>query len=39
MSKRTITHKKIDRPIFKRTAAQTKLINIDPKNMRGGIRL
>ena len=38
MSK-TNTNKKVDRKIFKRTAASTKKVNINPKNMRGGIRL
>ncbi len=36
---RTDTNKKTDEKIFRRTAVKTKLINIDPKNMRGGIRL
>lgn len=33
------TRKKVDRKIFKRTAAGTKKINVSPKPMRGGIRL
>lgn len=28
-----------DRKVFRRTAAKAKKINIDPKIMRGGIRL
>ena len=38
MSK-TNTRKRVDRKIFKRTAATTKKININPKVMRGGTRL
>ena len=38
MSK-TNTRKKVDKKIFKRTAAGTKKININPKVMRGGTRL
>lgn len=33
------TKKRVDKKIFKRTAASTKKINIQPKAMRGGIRL
>lgn len=33
------TKKRVDKKIFKRTAANTKKINIQPKAMRGGIRL
>lgn len=33
------TKGKIDKKIFKRTAAATKKINISPKVMRGGTRL
>ena len=33
------TKRKVDRKIFKRTAASTKKINVAPKAMRGGIRL
>lgn len=39
MSKRKETIEAVDEKIFRRTAAKTKKINIDPKNMRGGIRL
>lgn len=28
-----------DKKIFKNTAMKTKLINVNPKDMRGGIRL
>lgn len=35
----TNTNRETDREIFKRTAASTKKININPKPMRGGIRL
>ena len=35
--KRTV--KRIDKKVFKRTAASTKKVNISPKVMRGGIRL
>ena len=31
--------KNIDEKVFKHTAAKTKKINVDPKPMRGGIRL
>lgn len=33
------TRKRVDKRIFRRTAASTKKINIAPKAMRGGIRL
>ena len=33
------TNRKRDRAIFRRTASKTKLINVAPKVMRGGIRL
>lgn len=33
------TTKKVDKKIFKRTAASTKKINVTQKAMRGGIRL
>lgn len=33
------TKPKVDKQIFKRTAASTKKINVKPKPMRGGIRL
>ena len=36
---RTNTRRRVDRKVFKRTAATTKKINISPKVMRGGIRL
>jgi len=35
----TNTNHKVDAEIFRRTAAQTKKINIEPKSMRGGTRL
>lgn len=36
---RTNTRKKIDKKVFRHTAATTKKINVAPKMMRGGIRL
>lgn len=33
------TKPKVDNKIFRRTAARSKKINIDPKIFRGGIRL
>lgn len=39
MSNRADTNSKLDDKIFTRTAVKIKKINIDPKNMRGGIRL
>lgn len=33
------TRKRVDKKIFKRTAASTKKINVAPRTMRGGIRL
>lgn len=36
---RTNTNKRVDKRVFKRTAATTKKMNISPKVMRGGIRL
>lgn len=36
---KTNTRKRIDKKIFRRTAASTKKININPKVMRGGTRL
>lgn len=40
MSKRTPIHDVgLDKSIFARTAKKTKRINVDPKIMRGGIRL
>ena len=38
MSK-TNTNRKVDKRVFKRTAATTKKVNISPKVMRGGTRL
>lgn len=37
--KRETMPKKTDKQVFKRTAVQTKKINIAPKVMRGGTRL
>lgn len=37
MKRRKASYK--DKSIFRRTAAKTKLINVSPKSMRGGIRL
>ena len=37
--KRKKTRRKLDKKIFRRTAAKTKTININPTGMRGGIRL
>ena len=40
MVKRRPTAKpNVDEKIFKRTAASSKKINLEPSNMRGGIRL
>lgn len=39
MAKRAPTKKAKDQKIFKRTAAKTKVVNIKPKVMRGGIRM
>lgn len=39
MAKRETVKKKEDKKIFKNTATRTKKINVDPKPMRGGIRL
>lgn len=39
MAYRSATSKVLDKKIFSRTASKTKLINISPKQMRGGIRL
>lgn len=33
------TRKRVDKKVFKRTAAATKKINVAPKPTRGGIRL
>lgn len=39
MASRKGTNKKTDSRIFKKTATNTKKINIAPKTMRGGTRL
>ena len=39
MAKRKVMKKSIDKKVFKRTASKTKKININPKIMRGDIRL
>ena len=39
MTKRQKTIKRIDKKIYQRTAAKTKLVNIEPTPMRGGTRL
>lgn len=39
MARRTSTNPYNDHKVFTRTAAKTKKININPKAMRGGIRL
>lgn len=36
---RTKVRKSVDKKIFKHTAASTKLVNVKPRVMRGGIRL
>lgn len=36
---RTNTRKRVDKKIFKHTAATTKKVNVAPKVLRGGIRL
>lgn len=36
---RSRTRKKIDKKVFQHTAATTKLVNVKPRVMRGGIRL
>lgn len=36
---RTTTNQNVDARIFRRTAQTTKKMNVDPKPMRGGIRL
>lgn len=38
MSKK-MRNRRVDKKIFRRTAAKAKKINIDPKIYRGGIRL
>lgn len=37
--KRKPTNKNTDRKIFRRTAVSSKIVNLKPSNMRGGIRL
>lgn len=37
--KREKVKKEVDKKIFRNTAAKTKKINVNPKPMRGGIRL
>lgn len=39
MGSRKPMKRSTDKKIFKHTAEKTKKININPKNMRGGIRL
>lgn len=39
MSSRHETNKHLDKKIYRNTAVKTKEININPTNMRGGIRL
>lgn len=39
MAYRESTKKSLDRKVFRNTANSTKLINVSPKQMRGGIRL
>ena len=40
MAKRKPTAgRRVDEKIFKRTAVKSKKINLEPSNMRGGIRL
>lgn len=39
MAHRETVNRSIDRRIFSNTARRTKLINVSPKVMRGGIRL
>lgn len=36
---RKIVSKKTDKKVFRRTAAKSKKVNINPSPMRGGIRL
>lgn len=36
---RKLVNKRKDQRIFKKTAKKTKAINVNPKTMRGGIRL
>lgn len=37
--KRQKVKKSVDKKIFRHTAASTKLVNVKPRVMRGGIRL
>jgi hypothetical protein len=39
MSRQKMRKKNIDAKVFKRTAKHIRKKNIEPKNMRGGIRL
>lgn len=39
MKRHKTASKAVDEKIFKRTAAKSKKINLEPSNMRGGIRL
>ena len=39
MAYRENTKKSLDKKVFRNTASSTKLINVSPKQMRGGIRL
>lgn len=39
VKRRPTASKQIDEQIFKRTAVKSKKINLEPSNMRGGIRL
>lgn len=36
---RVKTNKSVDKKVFRHTASSTKLINVKPRVMRGGIRL
>lgn len=36
---RSRVKKSVDKKVFKHTAASTKLVNVKPRVMRGGIRL
>lgn len=39
MAHRSPTNSNVDASIFKRTAMRTKKMNVEPRIMRGGIRL
>lgn len=39
MARSRIKSRKTDRKVFRRTAAKSKKVNINPSPMRGGIRL